>query len=38
MSNPITISHQNRIIWDSVSIGGILKIDRVVAEFQVEYP
>ena len=34
----MTIIQQNRITWDSISIVGILKIDRLVAEFQVECP
>ena len=34
----MTIIQQNRVTWDSISIAGILKIDRLVAEFQVECP
>ena len=38
VSNSMTIIQQNRITWDNISIAGILKIDRLVAEFQVECP
>ena len=34
----MTIIQQNRITWDNISIAGVLKIDRLVAEFQVECP
>jgi hypothetical protein len=32
------IDHQSKITWDQIAIDGILSIDRVVAEFQIESP